>query len=74
MIVIKSLLLLAVQAQLVPLADTTTLLEPPLASKCALVVTRETVHEAAAWLMVKVCPATVIVPVRSVVFVLAATL
>ena len=63
MTVMKPLLLMAVQAQLVPLAVMTMLLVPPVLPKLALVTEGVTLQATAASVTVKVCPATVIEPV-----------
>ena len=73
-IVMKPLLLTAVQPQLVPFAITTTLFDPPAEPKLARAVFRLNSHGAAPWVTVNVCPAMVIVPIRTTVFVLASTL
>ena len=70
---IQHALLVAVHAQ--PLvAVTVTLAVPPAAVGEALVGDTVNAHGAAAWVIVTVCPAIVIVPVCGVVAVLAATL
>ena len=73
MIVIQLALLVAVQEQ-PDVVVTETLAAPPLAVGEALVGDAVKEHGAAAWVIVTVCPAIVIVPVREVVAVLAATL
>jgi hypothetical protein len=65
-------LLVAVQLQPAP-AVTLTLLLPPAAATDALPGEIAKVHGAGSWVTVKVWPAMVIVPVRDVVAVLAAT-
>jgi hypothetical protein len=70
--VIQVALLLAVQLQPTP-AVTLTLPLLALDATDALEAEREYVQGAAAWLTVKVWPAMVIVPVRDVVVLLAAT-
>src|ERR1035441_7341344 len=70
-LVMKPLLLAAIQSQLVP-AVTTTLLEPPAALKLALVESSKKVQPTPVWTTVNVWPAMVIVPLTSLLLVLAA--
>jgi hypothetical protein len=72
-IVMKSLSLAAVQEHSVPLAVTTTLLEPPAEVKLALVEVGDTLQGAPACDTVQVWPAMVIVPIKGMVLVLGAT-
>jgi hypothetical protein len=62
--VIQGALLVAVQSQAAPVV-TFRLVEPPLAGALKLVGVIVYVHGATAWLTLKVCPATVTVPLRA---------
>jgi hypothetical protein len=71
--VIQASLLVAVQPHPVD-ALTVTTLEPPEAAAVVDVGESADTHETPAWVIVNVCPPIVIVPIRDVVFVFAATL